>query len=230
MMNHHPRYYEPLLLGWGLRKAKDLLAWWFEPNPQIEAWRPRVERLAARSGVHVRPFVRSDVVAEVERCKHLYHECWKDNWGFVPMSDAEFEDMARLLWHVALPELLLVAESDGRPVGFSMTLPDFNEATRPLNGRLSRFGLPIGLLRLRSNLKRIKTGRLLALGVLPEFRRQGIAELLILRTFDYGHKVLGYTGAELSWTLEDNPMVNRTIEAVGGRHYKTYRIFEKSLL
>ncbi len=80
-----------------------------------------------------------------------------------------------------------------------------------------------------AGLKRIKTCRLLALGVLDGYRRRGVAELLILRTFDNGRDLLGYTGAELSWTLEDNALVNRTIEAVGGRRYKTYRIFERDL-
>ena len=229
MMNHNPPYYEELLTSWGLAKAKDLCAWWFADNPRIEEWRPRVERLARRSGVTIRSMRRENVYQEIEICKVLYNESWKQNWGFVPMSDAEFDDMARLLKHLAVPEMLLVAEVAGRAVGFSITLPDFNEAIGPLNGRLTRFGLPIGLLRLRSNMKRIKTARLIALGVLPEFRRRGIAEALILRTFDYGCHQLGYTGAELSWTLEDNQLINHTIEAVGGRRYKTYRMFEKTI-
>ena len=230
MMNHNPPYYEELLTSWGLSKTKDLCAWWFTDNPTIEEWRPRVERLARRSGVTIRSMRRDNVFHEIEICKRLYNEAWKENWGFVPMSDAEFDDMARLLKNLAVPELLLVAEVGGQAVGFSITLPDFNEAIGPLNGRLTRFGLPIGLLRLRSNMKRIKTARLIALGVLPAFRRRGIAEALILRTFDYGSGQLGYTGAELSWTLEDNQLINHTIEAVGGRRYKTYRMFEKSIV
>jgi GNAT superfamily N-acetyltransferase len=228
-MNHNPPYYEELLTSWGLTKAKDLYAWWFTDNTRIEAWRPRVERLVRRSGVKIRYMRRDDVFQEIQTCKRLYNEAWNENWGFVPMSDAEFDDMARLLKHLAVAEMLLVAEVNGEAVGFSITLPDFNEAIGPLNGRLTRFGLPIGLLRLRTNLKRIKTARLIALGVLPEFRRRGIAEMLILRTFDYGRDQLGYTGAELSWTLEDNQLINRTIEAVGGTRYKTYRMFEKAI-
>jgi len=104
-----------------------------------------------------------------------------------------------------------------------------NEATGPLNGRLPRFGLPIGLLKLLRSKRRIKTARVVVLDVLKEYRRRGIAEMLILHTLDYGKNVLGYTGAELGWTLEDNDKVNRTIEAVGGRRYKTYRLYEKGL-
>ena len=125
---------------------------------------------------------------------------------------------------------MLLAEVDGQVVGFSITLPDMNEAIRPLNGRLTRFGLPLGLLRFLRRKRHIKTARMVVLDVLKEYRRRGIAELLILRTLDYGKNVIGYTGAELSWTLEDNDAVNRTIEAVGARRYKTYRVYEKDLL
>ena len=90
-----------------------------------------------------------------------------------------------------------------------------------MNGRLTRFGLPLGLLRFLRRKRHIKTARMVVLDVLKEYRRRGIAELLILRTLDYGKNVIGYTGAELSWTLEDNDAVNRTIEAVGARRYKT---------
>jgi GNAT superfamily N-acetyltransferase len=229
MMNHNPPYYRRLLDSWGLIKAKDLYAWWFDQQNRIDRWRPRVERAVSRSGVIVRPLERSDLPAEILRCRMIYNEAWKDNWGDVPMTLAEFEYLAKFLLHLAIPDLLLLAEVKGRPVAFSMTLPDFNEAARSVNGRLFPYGLPIGLIKFWRNLKHVKTARLLALGVIPEFRRQGIAELLILRTFDYGIGHMGYTGAELSWTLEDNALINRTIEAVGGKRYKTYRIYERGI-
>ncbi|HKD36156.1 MAG TPA: GNAT family N-acetyltransferase [Pirellulales bacterium] len=229
MMNHNPPYYLRLFESWGLAKAKDLFAWWFEPNKRINRWRPRVERAVARSGVTVRPFRRNDLPAEILRCRAIYNEAWKDNWGDVPMTLAEFQYLAKFLLHLAVPDLLLMAEVNGRAVGFSLTFPDFNEAARGVNGRLFPYGLPIGLLRFWRNLKSVKTARLLALGVIPEFRRQGVAELLILRTFDYATQQLGYNGAELSWTLEDNALINRTIEAVGGTRYKTYRIYERAI-
>ncbi len=230
MMNHNPPYYGRLLESWGLSKAKDLFAWWFTDDNEIASWRPRVERIVARTGVSVRPLRREDLTAELLRCRAIYNEAWKDNWGDVPMTLAEFQLMTKYLVHVAAPELILIAEKNERPIAFSMTLPDFNEAAKPIDGQLFPYGLPIGLLRFLRNLKQIKTARLLALGVLPDFRRQGVAELLILRTFDCGINTMGYTGAELSWTLEDNVLINRTIEAVGGLHYKTYRIYERDRL
>jgi GNAT superfamily N-acetyltransferase len=94
---------------------------------------------------------------------------------------------------------------------------------------LTRFGLPLGLLRLLRRKRHIKTARVVVLDVLKAYRRRGIAEMLILHTLDYGKNVLGYTAAELGWTFEDNVLVNRTIEAVGGRRYKTYRLYERDL-
>ncbi|HEX5500671.1 MAG TPA: hypothetical protein VFX03_15650, partial [Thermomicrobiales bacterium] len=230
MMNHNPPYYAALLEGCGLVKAKDLYSWWFDDRLDVlDAWRAKAERLAARGRFQVRHFRLADFDAEIERCKTVYNAAWERNWGFVKMSDAEFAYMAKHLRQLAAPELLLLAEVDGRPVGFSMTLPDLNEAIRPLDGKLFRWGLPIGLVRLLRNQRRIRTARLLTLGVVEGFRRRGISELLILRTLDYGKHVAHYTGAELGWTLEDNELINRTILAVGGQRYKTYRIYEREI-
>ncbi len=99
----------------------------------------------------------------------------------------------------------------------------------PLGGRLTNFGLPINLVRFALGKRHIKTARMVILELLEDYRRRGISELLILHTLDYGKNTIGYTGAELSWTAEDNELINRTIEAVGARRYKTYRIYQKPL-
>jgi len=230
MMNHHPPYYARLLESWGLAKAKDLYAWWFDdPHDMVAQWRARAERIVRRGGVTVRGVRRADFDAEVERCRTVYNRSQIDNWGAVRLTREEFTYLARQLVRFAPVEMLLLAEREGEPVGFAVTVPDFNEAIHPLQGRLTRFGIPVGLLRLLRRMRRVKNARMLVLDVLPEYRRRGIAELLILRTLDHGKNALGYTGAELSWTLEDNDLINRAIEKVGGRRYKTYRIYEKEL-
>jgi GNAT superfamily N-acetyltransferase len=230
MMNYNPPYYAKLLESWGLKKAKDLYAWWFDgDNPALEEWVPRAQRLAARGGITIRPIRFADFDAEVQRCMQVYNDTWEKMWGFVKMTPEEFHHMARQLKQMAVPEMVLLAEVAGQPVGFCLTLPDFNEAIRPLSGRLTNWGLPIGLLRLLRGLKKIRAGRMVALGVLPGYRKRGIAELLILQTFLYGRKTLGYHGAELSWTLEDNDAINNTIQAVGGRRYKRFRIYERTI-
>ena len=230
MMNHHPPYYADLLEAWGLRKTKDLYSWWFtDPNDMVTRWAKRAERIAQRSGVVVRPFKVDDFQNEVERCRSVYNSARTANWGFSQLTEAEFDHMAKQLAKLAVPELTLLAEIDNKPVGFSITVPDVNEAIKPLKGRLTTFGLPIGLLRFIYRLPRAKTARMLVLDLLEEYRRRGISELLILKTLDYGKNVIGFTGAELGWTLEDNDLVNRIIERVGAERYKTYRIYEKSI-
>jgi GNAT superfamily N-acetyltransferase len=230
-MNHNPPYYAPLLESWGLAKIKDLYAWWFtDPRDMIATWRPRAERLAQRGGVTIRPFRLKDFEAEVQRCTDVYNATIGENWGMVKLADAEFRFLAKRIAQLANPQQVLLAEVAGKTVGFSITLPDINEATGPLNGRLTTCGVPIGLARFLYRLPRVKSARMIVLGLLEGYRRRGIAELLILKTLDYGKNVIGYTGAELSWTLEDNRSVNRTVEAVGAKHYKTYRIYEKSIV
>ncbi len=230
MMNHNPPYYARLLESWGLAKAKDLYAWWFVDSHDIlSQWQRRANWLAKRGAVSIRAFRTDDFDAEVQRCSEVYDAAYEDNWGFVPLSPAEFTHFARRMAKFAVTDQVLIAEVDGKPVGFSVTLPDLNEAIRPLKGRLTTLGLPIGLVRLAWRARRIKTARMLVLVVLEGYRRRGVSEMLILRTLDYGKNVLRYTGAELGWTLEDNHLINRAIGAVGAQRYKTYRIYERGL-
>lgn len=231
MMNHQPRYYERLFKRNGLEKAKDMYAWWFSRDNNMDAaWSERVTKLAERYNVKVRPMNFDDFEAEIARCKQIYHESLEQNWGFVKMSDAEFDHLAHDLKRLAVPELVQLAEVDGKPVGVSITLPNINEAIQPLGGRLMNGGLPIGLVRLACRMRKIRTGRLAVLGVVPGFRKRGVAESLIQQTMRTGIDKFNYEGAELSWTLEDNTLVNRMIERVGGKRYKTYRIFSKNLI
>ncbi len=224
-MNHNPPYYAGLLERRGLVKAKDLYAWWIDRAPPIEAWQRRVDRLA-RQDITIRPMRLDDLEAEMGRCKLIYQEAWQRNWGFVMLTDAELDDYANHLARIADPNLLLIAERAGEPLAFSITLPDLNEAIRPLDGRLMRWGLPIGLLRLAWRMRHIRTCRVFTLGIRPAYRRRGIAEALILQTLRHARDVKGYTGAEMGWTLEDNEPINRPIRAVGGHSYKTYRIYQ----
>ena len=114
------------------------------------------------------------------------------------------------------------------PIGFTLCLPDINVALRDLNGRLTRFGFPIGLIKLLFHKRRIRKGRLIALGVIEKYRRAGVAEMLVLRVMEETMIKRGITG-ELSMTLEDNFMINRFLEAIGATKYKTYRIFKRTL-
>lgn len=230
LMNHNPPWYLDLLESWGLTKAKDLYSFWFTDELKLQTrWLRLAERFAKRGNVTIRPFRLNDAEAEIANCKRIYNEAWKRNWGFVRMTDAEFAEFAHGLMDWMPPELMLLAEVDGKVAGLAMTLPDFHEAMKPLNGRIFRWGLPLGLWEFKRNCKKIRTGRLIALGVLDEYRRRGITELLILNTLINGTKYGKFEAAELGWTLEDNDLINRAIEASGGKHYKTYRILERTI-
>ena len=230
MMNHNPPYYIPLLESWDLEKARDLWAWWFTVDDYLlNKWGPRIKRFAESASVRIRPFNLKDSKAEIMRCKSVYNGAWVKNWGFVRMTDSEFTHFASGLLDFVPPEMLMIAEVKGEPVGFTLLLPDFNEALRTINGRLFKWGLPLGLLKFRRESRKIKTGRLLALGVLEKFRRRGITEMLILSSLEAAKNIGHFSHTELGWTLEDNTLINRTIEAVGAKVYKTYRIYSKSI-
>lgn len=230
MMNHNPPYYVDLLQSWGLEKKKDLYAWWFVGTGQeLPRWEKRVERLLTRSGITIRPFCRKDFDSEVDRCQRIYAATRYDQWGFVELTNDEFRYFGKRLAQFADPNMVLIAEREGQPVGFAITVPDLNEAIRPLNGRLTCYGVPLGLARLLFRLRRVTTARMMVLGVIEGVRRRGVAELLIMRTLNYGRNRLHYKAAELSWTLEDNHAINHTIEHVGGKRYKTYRIYSRKI-
>ena len=228
--NHNPSYYEGLLESWGLAKAKDLFSWWFDDPKDMRAmWRERAERINRRGAITIRHFNIRDFDNEVQRCNSVYNTAMERNWGFVSLTEAEFRYMAKRLKEMAEPRMVLLAEVDGYPVGFSITLPDLNEAARPLNGRLFAYGLPVNLARFLWRKSRVKSARMIVLDILEKYRRRGIAEMLILKTLEFGKNVAKYTGGELGWTLEDNHLVNQTIEAVGAKKYKIYRIYERQI-
>ncbi|MBC7351192.1 MAG: GNAT family N-acetyltransferase [Thermogutta sp.] len=230
MMNHNPPYYAELCESWGFQKAKDLYAWWFvKDNENLRCWMQRVRRFQERSRIKIRPFNLSNFEAEMARCVEVYTVTRYDQWGFIDLTPAELRYFAKRLAQFARPDLVLVAEDNGKAVGFSITVPDLNEAIRPLNGRLTSWGMPIGAVRLFQRLKQVKTARVMVLGVIPGYRHRGIAELMILQTIERGVRDAGFDSAELSWTLEDNHAINNTIQAVGGKLYKRYRIYEKCI-
>ncbi len=157
--NHNPPYYAGLLESWGLAKAKDLYSWWFlDPKDMGAMWRERAERILKRGKITIREFNVRDFDAEVQRCNTVYNGAMERNWGFVSLTEAEFRYMAKRLKEMAEPRMVLLAEVDGYPVGFSITLPDLNEAIRPLNGRLFPFGLPVNLVRFLWRKGRVKIG------------------------------------------------------------------------
>jgi GNAT superfamily N-acetyltransferase len=228
LTSHNPPYYAGLIEGCGFTKTKDWYAWWFSEVPEAaERLREIAMARTAKLGVTIRSVDLKKIAEEGQRIRAIYNQAWEKNWGFVPFTSAEMDHMAKEMRPLVVREAMLIAEIGDEPVGFVIGVPDINVALRHINGRLTRFGFPIGLIKLLYYRTRIRTGRLIALGVVEKFRRAGIAETLVLRLMEVAFK-RGFTG-ELSMTLEDNVMVNRFIEAIGATRYKTYRIFQRTL-
>jgi GNAT superfamily N-acetyltransferase len=231
MMPHNPSYYPALIEGWGFEKEKDLYAWWFDdPYNIVQKWQPFMDRVASRNAdITVQPFSRKHFERDVQRCIQIYDDARKNWWwACVELAEPEIRHYAKQLNLIGDENLVLIAEKNGQPIGFSITIPDLNEAIKPLNGRLTWWGIPIGLWQFLRNLKKIKTARMMVLCVLPEYRQRGVAERLILDSLNYAKNTKQFTGGELSWTDEDNDKVNRIIERIGARRYKTYRVYKKS--
>jgi GNAT superfamily N-acetyltransferase len=225
---HNPPYYGELIESCAFTKTKDWYAWWFsDVQKPVERLQRIAMKRAEKHGVTIRPMNIKKIADESVRLRRVFNQAWEKNWGFVPLTEAEAEHMAKEMKPLLMREMTLIAEIDKEPVGFVICLPDLNVALRHINGRLTRFGLPIGLIKLLYYKSRIRTARFGALGVVEKYRRAGIAEALTLRIIQEGSS-RGFT-AELSMTLEDNVMVNRFIEAMGASHYKTYRIYRRSV-
>ena len=226
---HNPSYYAALIEKWGFVKEIDFYGWWFS---DATAAAVRLRKLAARLQPRARFTIRHgdmrNLPAESVRLRRIYNEAWRDNWGFVPFTEAEFVHLTAEMKPLLRGDFTAVAEIDGDPIGFVIGLPDINIALQKINGRLTTFGIPIGLAKLLYHKWRLKKARLIAMGVRPQFRKLGVSEMLVLRVMEEGMVKCGFA-AELSMTLENNIMVNRFIEAIGATRYKTYRIYSRPL-
>ncbi len=226
MMTYNPPWYEELVLGQGFREAKTLLAYWLERDEPPE-YLVRAESLVRRRypEITVRPMRMSEFDREVERIREIYNAAWEHNWGFVPMTDAEFAHMASELKPVVEPELALLAEDgQGRPVGFSLSLPDLNQAIRHANGRL----FPFGLAKILWHRRKVDAIRVITLGLVEEYRGKGLDALFYLETFRRGFE-LGFYKGEFSWILEDNEAMRRPLERFGAKVHKRYRLYDRPL-
>ncbi|HKD43040.1 MAG TPA: N-acetyltransferase [Myxococcaceae bacterium] len=229
MMAYNPRYYPSLLEANGMTKAKDL--WSFELSTSIAPPEKVVrvaERVREQDGIRVRPLNMKDLREEIRRLKSIYNAMLERLWGFVPMSEEEFDFVAARLRPLVQirPELCLIAEVRGEPVAFSLTLPDSNMALKPANGHLTTFGLPIGLVKMYWAARGIDRLRVLLFGIKPGYRRRGLDAILYLDTLRAA-RALGYGWGEIGWAAEDNTLMIRAIEAMGARRYKTYRIYQR---
>lgn len=229
MMTHNHPYYPQLAEGFGNEKAKDLYAWISTTQEADkntpEKMRRVAEKILKKYNIKIRTLKKKNIKSEIKIIKDIYNNAWSQNWGFVPFTEAEIDKLAYELKPIADEKLLYFAEKDGIPIAFSVTIPNINEILAKIpNGKL----LPTGLFKLLWGLKKIKTVRVIILGVKKEFQFIGLGSIFYLKTIESALEN-GYTAGEMSWILEDNHAMNRAIEAIGSEKYKTYRIYKKLL-
>jgi hypothetical protein len=227
-MPYNPPYYDRLLGECGLTKAKDLLHWALDTKHPVPERVVRVaDKIATRRGVKIRNMSFADWDAEVLRTLEVYNDAWEKNWGFVPLGSKEYLHIAKDLKMVLHPDFAILAEVDGKPAAFVLTVQNINPVLKKLDGKL----FPFGVLRLLWDLKvrkKVTSGRLILLGIKSPYRGQGIDSLLFLATHRAAIKQ-GWTEGEIGWTLEDNLRVNSAIKAMGGFQVATYRIYARAL-
>ncbi len=227
-LTHNPPYYGELLEAYGLRKAKDYHAYMI-PVDQVPGDRTaRVAQRARRKrAIETRPLSMSRLAEEVARIVEVYNEAWKDNWGFLPLAEAEADAMAASLRLIADPGLLHFAYVEGELAAVLGALPDPYVAMRPWRGGLWNTDLLRGL-RLVTMRRRIRKVRLMFFGIRPKYRRMGIDAVLYSEL--YAHlQANGYRQCEASMLLEDNALILLASRLMGGERYKTWRIFAGSL-
>lgn len=230
MMPHSRPHQAALLLAAGFAPAKDLIAWRYDvteiPQRALAAW----EQMRSLPELGIRPLRKKTLRRDIHDMMDVFNDAWSDNWGFVPATDEELAKVAEDLRLVLDEDLAFFAEIDGRPVGICVALPNLNEATHDLGGEL----FPLGFAKLlwRAKVRGLKSARLITLGIRRELRGVkrygGLSAAMYVELAKRG-VARGYEWAELGWTLDDNAAVNVAIRRMGGKAYKRYRIFERSI-
>ncbi|MFV0473307.1 MAG: hypothetical protein ACK5MQ_03745 [Pikeienuella sp.] len=228
LMPHDPPWLGPMLETTGLKKGRDAFAYRLGSENGLPE-RPRRLFRQAPPSLHIRPVDLKRWDEEVRTIAHIFNEAWKDNWGFVPFTEAEIDSMAREMKPLIDPGLTRIAELDGRAIGFLVLMPDINEAIRDFRGRL----FPFNVLRLLWRMKfgKFHGARVPLMGMLPGLEGiiGSIAPLMLIYSPEARYLERGFRELEFSWILEDNISVRRMIEMLGAKIVKTYRFYERSL-
>jgi hypothetical protein len=227
MMTHNPPYYFEIMESLGYQKSKDLYAYYIDQNiVKLSEKLNRVgDRIRKEIPITIRCVDLKKFDQELELIRTIYNDAWARNWGFVPMTPAEFDFIANDFKKIIDPGLVLIGEYKGEAVGFLLAMPDYNRVFKKIpNGRLFPFGLFTFLL----NKKKINTMRVITLGIKQKYQPLGLGALFYIEIVQRGIK-LGYFSAEMSWVLEDNESMNKGAKLLGGRIHKTYRIYETPL-
>jgi GNAT superfamily N-acetyltransferase len=227
LMLYNPPYYNDLCRNAGHKVAQELLAWYIDQKLiDIERLRRISQHVMKREGLSVRVLDMKNFDNEIENMRKIYNGAWEKNWGFVPMTDKEFDFLAQSLKPIANPHYVyFVEDRDGRTIGFSLSLPDINQALKHVNGNPFT---PWGLVKYLWYKRNINMVRTIVMGVLPEYRNKGIDSILNTWIADYGGKH-GVFASEMSWVLKSNEAMSKLAQVIGGKPYKEYVIYEKAI-
>ena len=228
MMTYNKPYYITLIEQFGFHKKVDLFAYDIRTDTVSDRAVKLKEALLKRLGqkkITIRPINVKDFKNEVNKVREIYNSAWDKNLGFVPMTEKEFNYLAKDLKMILDPDFCLVAEHDGKMVGFSLAIPDINQVQIKIKkGRL----LPTGIFKLLFGRKKIDYVRIITLGVIEEYRKLGIEACFYASIIqNAGRKKI--KGGEASWILETNELMNKAMENINGKIYKTYRVYEKAI-
>ncbi len=223
MMTYNPSYYIDLITNYGFKKTMGLLAYKMrKENVMDNEKMSRVATIAKeRFGLKIRQVNMKKIKEEVQHIKNIWNEAWEHNYGFVPLSDKEVDELAADIKPIAEPSLILFGEIDNKVIGVAIAVLDFNHVFKQMNGRL----LPFNFLKIFTKRKEIKWMRIIVLGILPKYQRKGIDAAFYKTIIENGFK-LNIEYAEASWILEDNDMMKRGMEVVNGEIYKRYNVYE----
>jgi len=230
MMPHDPPWLARHIEASGYAKAKDLLAYLARVGSDLPL--PILARLAKGmpETITLRPLDRSRYAEEIATVTAIFNDAWRDNWGFVPLTEADTAYLAKALKPLLHDRLVWFVEASGRPLAFGLCLPNLNEAIRDLGGRLLPFGWARLLWRLK--VRGVRTARVPLFGVRREAAAGAAGSLIafcLLAALRREAIAAGFEALELSWILEDNRPMRRILAAIGAEHYKTWRVYEKPL-
>ncbi len=229
LMTYNPEYYISLIEDYGFTKIKDLYAYLVTDKIINDTkTMDKLERISQivlkREKLSIRKINLKDFDNEVNIIMEIYNKAWLKNWGFIPMTDEEFQHLAKNLKAVVDRDFVYIAEFDGKPVAFSLAIPDYNQVFIKMNGKL----FPFGIIKLLINRKKIDGIRLITLGIIHEYQKKGTEAVFIRNTIEEGIRK-GMNKAEISWILEDNTAMVATAENLNAEKYKTYRLYDKKI-
>ncbi len=226
LMPYNPAYYEQLLIRYGFKRAMTMWAYYIHKKyVKLDKLRRGAEIVRRRNpGLALRNIDMSRFDKEAETILRIYNDAWSRNWGHVPMTEAEFSQLAGEMKQIIDPKIVYVLEDDGRPVAFSISIPNINQLLKHIsNGRL----LPLGLPKMLAYAKfgGLYECRTPLMGVLREYQGRGLDAILNLAIIDEGPKN-GYDASEMSWVLDSNKVLRNALESFGAVIDKEYAMLE----